>query len=61
MIVLKQYLQQERMEQLFITGIPFNCLVFFTFFFVSLRPTKESDRKISEHELYLVDSGGQYK
>ncbi len=25
------------------------------------RPTKESDTKINPNELYLVDSGGQYK
>jgi Xaa-Pro aminopeptidase len=31
------------------------------FIYFCWRPTKESDTKISENELYLVDSGGQYK
>ena len=37
-----------------------NLLVFFCFI-EKKRPTKESDTKISKDELYLVDSGGQYK
>ncbi len=59
MIVLKQYLQLEKMELLFITSIRFSLTKKNIWFY--LRPTKESDQKLSEKELYLVDSGGQYK
>lgn len=50
----------DPMERLFITGQRHGRLPLFVIFVV-VRSTKESDRRLSRDELYLVDSGGQYK